>query len=74
MNGDVEISAQRGLNCVNVETNFSSGESAPANIAVPTPAAQRVKAGSHVPEARCWTSVSLVRTGDVTPAMRQPCI
>ena len=73
MNGDVEISAPQGQNCVNVETNFSSGESAPATIAAPTPAAQRVKAGSHVPEAGCWTSLSLV-TGDVTQAMTLPCI
>ena len=71
--GDVEINVPGGLTCVNVETKLYVMNSGPNNIAAPTPAAQRVKARSHVPEARCWTSVSLVR-GDVTPAMSPPCI
>ena len=72
-NGDVEISAPILLTCVNVETKLSVMNSDPTNIAAPTPAAHGVKARSHVPEARCWTSVSLV-TGDVTQAITPPYI
>ena len=66
--GDVEISAPGGLTCANVETTLSFGNSALAIIAAPTPAAQRtgIQARSHVPEAGCWTSVRLVKTGAVT--------
>ena len=73
-NGDVEISAPGLLTFVNVETKLSVMKSSPANIAAPTQAAHRVKARSHVPEARCRTSVRLVKTGDVTPAITPPCI
>ena len=70
--GDVEISVSGVLTCVNVETKLSVMKSAPANIAAPTPDAHGTDTRSHVPEAGCWTSVSLVRTGDVTPAMIPP--
>ena len=73
-NGDVEISAPRILICVNVETKLSVMNSHPTNIAVPAPAAHGQKEKSHVPEAGCSTSVSLVKTGDVTLTMNLPCI
>ena len=71
-NGDVEISAPRILICVNVETKLSVMKSPLAIIAAPTTAAHGAQARSHVPEAGCWTSMSLVKTGDVTPAMTVP--
>ena len=74
MHGDVEISAPGVLTCVNVETKLSVMNTAPAIIAAPAPAAHGVKARSHVPEAGCWTSVRLVKTGDVTQAISPPCI
>ena len=70
-NGDVEISAPKCLTFVNVETLLSVGNSAAAIIAAPAPAAHGRDARSHVLEAGCWKSVSLVRTGYVTPAMTQ---
>ena len=71
--GDVEINVPCGLTCVNVETQLSVMNPLAANIAAPTPAANKAEARSHVPEAGCWTSVRLARMGDVTPAMIPPC-
>ena len=71
--GGVEISAPGGLTCVNVETQLSVMNPLAANIAAPTPAANKAEARLHVPEAGCWTSVRLARMGDVTPTMIPPC-
>ena len=72
--GDVEINAPRTLTCVIVETKVSVMNTGPDIIAAPTLAAHEAEALSHVPKARCWTSVSLVRTGVATLAMTPPCI
>ena len=53
INGDVEISASCGVTSANVVTLFLIRKSAPLIIAALTPTAQRAKARSHVPEARC---------------------
>ena len=70
--GDVEICAPGRLLFVNVEHKLSVMKSAQAIIAAPTPAAHGAETRSHAPEAGCWTSLRLVRTEDVTPAMIPP--
>ena len=76
-NGDVEISASLGMNCVNVETKLSVMSSTTGIIAAPTYIAigtttDGAQTRSYVPEARCWTSLSLVMTADVTPTLTHP--
>ena len=72
--GVVEINASGVLTCVNVETKVSVMNTAPGIIAAPIPAAHGVDARSHVPEARCWTSVSLAMMGDVILVIKPLCI
>ena len=72
-NGGVETNASGSLTSVNVEIKLFVGKSPPAIIAAPAPAALRTEARYHVQGVKCWTSVSLVRTEGVIPAITAHC-
>ena len=74
--GDVAISVSRGMTYVTVEEQRSLGNSSHVSIAAPAPAAHTamtltsgghsIVALSRVPEVRCRTSQSRVKTEDAT--------